>query len=216
MSNHGYYTIILKDKMAFHDLMTNIIAKNFKRMRGRYMLPVDFFIEKHNWHYGAMSEITEIKFMPDHIRIEGHFVNILTLGLYFKNKGIDFIYSFTDEYSGMGGYTNDTTGEFFKCSVNFCWNKGEDSAVEIPITATEDDIKAIITKEESKRDDVAIHIYTMEYCHDDYFELSPENRVDFEEQMAELSAYDGAYDEEVDTQETTAKEHIPCDDDLPF
>ena len=177
MSNCGSCSVIVKEKDSVGELL-EILNKNFDASSGDYFLVLEFYDEKHDWHYTAVSGV-RIENTADYMRFETEFRRFDAVCTYLKLRGIDFIYEFTDESHGMGGLTNDMTGEFFKtclCVVFDDMDDVDEVTVDIPIGADDEYIESKIKEIEKQYNKKAIHNYTIEYCPDDYFALDENNR----------------------------------------
>jgi hypothetical protein len=181
MSNCGCCSIIVKEKDAVNELL-EVLGKNFDASSGEYFLSLKFYDEKYDWHYTAFS-VVKIENRAEYIRFETEFRRFDALCTYLKFKGIDFIYEFTDERHGMGGLTNDMTGEFFKTCLCVVFDEMDDVNTDIPIGATDEYIESKIKEIEKLYNKEAIHSYTVRYCPDDYFELDENDRKSCEESI---------------------------------
>lgn len=182
MSNCGCCSVIVKEKDAVNELL-EILGKNFDASSGEYFLSLKFYDEKYDWHYTAFSAV-EIENRAEYIRFETEFRRFDALCTYLKFKGIDFIYEFTDENHGMGGLTNDMTGEFFTTCLCVVFDDMDDEVtVDIPIDATDEYIESKIKEIEKLYNKEAIHSYTVRYCPDDYFELDENDRKSCKESI---------------------------------
>lgn len=184
MSNCGSCSVIVKEKDSVGELL-EILNKNFDASSSEYFLVLEFYDEKHDWHYTAVSGV-RIENTADYIRFETEFRRFDAVCTYLKLRGIDFIYEFTDESHGMGGLTNDMTGEFFKtclCVVFDDMDDVDEVTVDIPIGATDEYIESKIKEIEKLYNKEAIHSYTVRYCPDDYFELDENDRKSCKESI---------------------------------
>ena len=182
MSNCGYCSVIVKEKDSVNELL-EILDKNFDASRGESFLALKFYDEKHDWHYTALSAV-KIENTAEYIRFETEYRRFDALCTYLKFKGVDFVYEFTDERHGMGGLTNDMTGEFFKTCLCVVFDDMDDEVtVDIPVDATDEYIESKIKEIEKLYNKEAIHSYTVRYCSDDYFELDENDRKSCEESI---------------------------------
>ena len=181
MSNCGCCSVIVKEKDAVNELL-EILDKNFDASRGESFLALKFYDEKHDWHYTALSGV-RIENTADYIRFETEFRRFDAICTYLKFKGVDFVYEFTDERHGMGGLTNDMTGEFFKTCLCVVFDDIDDVNTDIPIGATDEYIESKIKEIEKLYNKEAIHSYTVRYCPDDYFELDENDRKSCKESI---------------------------------
>ncbi len=182
MSNCGYCSVIVKEKDSVNELL-EILDKNFDASRGESFLALKFYDEKHDWHYTALSAV-KIENTVEYIRFETEYRRFDAICTYLKFKGVDFVYEFTDERHGMGGLTNDMTGEFFKTCLCVVFDDMDDEVtVDIPIDATDEYIESKIKEIEKLYNKEAIHSYTVRYCPDDYFELDENDRKSCKESI---------------------------------
>lgn len=135
----------------------------------------------------AISELIEFSYGANFILIRVRFEGFPTVCSYLRYRGVKFIYSVYGQQFGYGGYTNDTYGEFFNCNVHLDWADGDETEIEIPITATEDDINAIIAEQENNRGEKATMSYALRYRPDDFLDLNNEERLQMEQQIALLA-----------------------------
>lgn len=181
MSNCGFCSVIVKEKDSVNELL-EILDKNFDASRGESFLALKFYDEKHDWHYTAVSAV-KIENTAEYIRFATEYRRFDAVCTYLKFKGIDFIYEFTDESHGMGGLTNDMTGEFFKTCLCVVFDDIDDVNTDIPIGATDEYIESKIKEIEKLYNKEAIHSYTVRYCPDDYFELDENDRKSCKESI---------------------------------
>ena len=182
MSNCGYCSVIVKEKDSVNELL-EILDKNFDASRGESFLALKFYDEKHDWHYTALSAV-KIENTAEYIRFETEYRRFDAICTYLKFKGVDFVYEFTDERHGMGGLTNDMTGEFFTTCLCVVFDDMDDEVtVDIPIDATDEYIESKIKEIEKLYNKEAIHSYTVRYCPDDYFELDENDRKSCKESI---------------------------------
>ena len=182
MSNCGYCSVIVKEKDSVNELL-EILDKNFDASRGESFLALKFYDEKHDWHYTALSAV-KIENTAEYIRFETEYRRFDAICTYLKFKGVDFVYEFTDERHGMGGLTNDMTGEFFTTCLCVVFDDMDDEVtVDIPIDATDEYIESKIKEIEKLYNKESIHCYTVRYCPDDYFELDENDRKSCEESI---------------------------------
>ena len=181
MSNCGYCSVIVKEKDSVNELL-EILDKNFDASRGESFLALKFYDEKHDWHYTALSAV-KIENTAEYIRFETEYRRFDAICTYLKFKGVDFVYEFTDERHGMGGLTNDMTGEFFKTCLCVVFDDIDDVNTDIPIGATDEYIESKIKEIEKLYNKEAIHSYTVRYCPDDYFELDENDRKSCKESI---------------------------------
>ena len=182
MSNCGCCSVIVKEKDSVNELL-EILGKNFDASRGESFLALKFYDEKHDWHYTALSAV-KIENTAEYIRFETEYRRFDAICTYLKFKGVDFVYEFTDERHGMGGLTNDMTGEFFTTCLCVVFDDMDDEVtVDIPIDATDEYIESKIKEIEKLYNKEAIHSYTVRYCHDDYFELDENDRKSCKESI---------------------------------
>lgn len=182
MSNCGYCSVIVKEKDSVNELL-EILDKNFDASRGESFLALKFYDEKHDWHYTALSAV-KMENTAEYIRFETEYRRFDAICTYLKFKGVDFVYEFTDERHGMGGLTNDMTGEFFKTCLCVVFDDMDDEVtVDIPIDATDEYIESKIKEIEKLYNKESIHCYTVRYCPDDYFELDENDRKSCEESI---------------------------------
>ena len=135
----------------------------------------------------AISELIEFSYGANFILIRVRFEGFPTVCSYLRYRGVKFIYNIYGQQFGYGGYTNDTHGEFFNCNVHLDWADGDETEIEIPITATEDDINAIIAEQENNRGEKATMSYALRYRPDDFLDLNNEERLQMEQQIALLA-----------------------------
>lgn len=183
MANYGYCSIIVKEKDSIGELM-KILNKNYDEESGSSYL--SFLYSGKDFSCYLTSEVLKVEDTDNYIRIETHFKREDAICEYLKLKGIDFIYYFSDEYHGMGGLTNDTTGEFFKTFLCVMFDESDEVVVDIPIDATEEYIAAKVKEIETQRNMESMHWYTCEYCDDSYFSTNDANRENFEKQIKEM------------------------------
>ena len=201
MSNCGCCSIIVKEKDSVNELL-ELLGKKNDASSGEYSLVLKFYDEKYDWHYAAIS-VVKIENRAEYIRFETEFRRFDAVCTYLKYKGIDFIYEFTDENHGMGGLTNDMTGEYFKtCLCVVFDDMDEEVTVDISIDATDEYIDSRINEIETQYNKKAIHSYTVRYCPDDYFQLDENNRKSCEESIAAI--LNG------EVKEKTEKEYLFC------
>lgn len=181
MSNCGSCSVIVKEKDSVGELL-EILDKNFDASSGEYFLVLEFYDEKHDWHYTAVSAV-KIENTAEYIRFETEYRRFDAICTYLKFKGVDFVYEFTDERHGMGGLTNDMTGEFFKTCLCVVFDDIDDVNTDIPIGATDEYIESKIKEIEKLYNKEAIHSYTVRYCPDDYFELDENDRKSCKESI---------------------------------
>lgn len=182
MSNCGYCSVIVKEKDSVNELL-EILDKNFDASRGESFLALKFYDEKHDWHYTALSAV-KMENTAEYIRFETEYRRFDAICTYLKFKGVDFVYEFTDERHGMGGLTNDMTGEFFKTCLCVVFDDMDDEVtVDIPVDATDEYIESKIKEIEKLYNKESIHCYTVRYCPDDYFELDENDRKSCEESI---------------------------------
>ena len=206
MSNCGCCSVIVKEKDSVGELL-EILDKKFDASSGESFLAFEFYDEKHDWPYTAVSAV-KIENTAEYIRFETEYRRFDTVCTYLKLRCIDFIYEFTDESHGMGGLTNDMTGEFFKtwlCVVFDDMDDVDEVTVDIPIDATDEYIESKIKEIEEQYNKKAFHSYAIEYCSDDYFELDENNRMSCEESIqAILNGKVGKVEEKTEIVEDNA------------
>ena len=216
MSNCGYCSVIVKEKDSVNELL-EILDKNFDASRGESFLALKFYDEKHDWHYTALSAV-KIENTAEYIRFETEYRRFDAICTYLKFKGVDFVYEFTDERHGMGGLTNDMTGEFFKTCLCVVFDDMDDEVtVDIPIDATDEYIESKIKEIEKLYNKESIHCYTVRYCPDDYFELDENDRKSCEESIeAILSGKVEKAVENVGAVKEEAEDGVAVIDEPPF
>lgn len=183
MSNFGYCSIIVKEKDSINELI-EILNKNYKEERGCSYLSFLYSVKDFSCY--LTSEILKVEDNDNYIRIETHFKREDAVCTYLNLKGIDFIYSLSDELHGMGGYTNDATGEFFKTFLCVMFDEVDEVVVDIPIDATKEYIDAKVKEIENQRNMESMHWYTCEYHDDSYFDTDDTNCENFEKQLEEM------------------------------
>lgn len=189
MSNFGYCSIIVKKKDSINELvkildLMKILKKNYDAEKGCSYL--HFLYSNNDLTWCLASDVIDVKDNDNYIRIETHFNREDAVCHYLKLKGIDFIYNFSDELHGMGGYTNDTTGEFFKPFICVMFEEGDEVAVDIPIDATKEYIDAKINEIETQHNRGIMHCYICKYHDVSYFDIDDTNRENFEKQIEEM------------------------------
>ena len=216
MSNCGCCSVIVKEKDSVNELL-EILDKNFDASRGESFLALKFYDEKHDWHYTALSAV-KIENTAEYIRFETEYRRFDAICTYLKFKGVDFVYEFTDERHGMGGLTNDMTGEFFKTCLCVVFDDMDDEVtVDIPIDATDEYIESKIKEIEKLYNKEAIHSYTVRYCPDDYFELDENDRKSCEKSIeAILSGKVEKAVENVGAVKEEAEDGVTVIDEPPF
>ena len=216
MSNCGYCSVIVKEKDSVNELL-EILDKNFDASRGESFLALKFYDEKHDWHYTALSAV-KIENTAEYIRFETEYRRFDAICTYLKFKGVDFVYEFTDERHGMGGLTNDMTGEFFTTCLCVVFDDMDDEVtVDIPIDATDEYIESKIKEIEKLYNKEAFHCYTVRYCPDDYFELDENDRKSCEESIeAILSGKVEKAVENVGAVKEEAEDGVAVIDEPPF
>lgn len=189
MSNFGYCSIIVKKKDSVNELVK--ILDLFKILKKNYDAEIgcsyfSFLYSYNDFICCLTSEVVQVEDADNYIRIETHFKREDAVCNYLKLKGIDFIYKFSDEYYGMGGYTNDATGEFFKPFLCVMFDEVDEVVVDIPIDATKEYIDAKVKEIETQRNKESMHWYKCEYRDDSYFDKDDTNRENFEKQIEEM------------------------------
>lgn len=183
MANCGYCSIIVKQKDSINQLL-EILGKNYDEERDSNYF--SFLYSGKDFNCYLTSEVVKVEDTDNYIQINTHFRRSDAVCIYLKLKGIDFIYRFSDEQHGMGGLTNDATGEFFKTRLYVMFDELDEVVVDIPIDATQEYIDAKIKEIETERNMESIHWYTYEYCDDSYFDVNDTNRESFEKQIKEM------------------------------
>lgn len=182
MANCGYCSIIVKQKDSINELL-EILDKNYDEERDSNYF--SFLYSGKDFNCYLISEVVKVEDTDNYIQLNTHFRRSDAVCHYLKLKDIDFIYRFSDEQHGMGGLTNDATGEFFKTRLYVMFDELDEVVVDIPIDATQEHIDAKIKEIETERDMESIHWYTYEYCDDTYFDVNDTNRESFEKQIKE-------------------------------
>lgn len=185
MSNCGYCSIIVKERDSINELM-EILNKNYDEERDSYFLGFSLYSKKYDSNYYVGSEVVKIENADNYIQLHTHFKRDDAVCIYLKFKGIDFIYRFSDELHGMGGLTNDTTGEFFGTHLSVMFDELDEVVVDIPIDATQEYIDAKVKEIETQLNMEAMHWYAIEYCDDGYFKIDNFDRDDLEKQIDKL------------------------------
>lgn len=184
MSNCGSCSIIVKEKDSVKELI-DILNKNYDEESGRNFLTFTFNLEGHDWKYHVTSAVT-IENTDNYVRFETEYRHFDAVCTYLKLKGIDFIFLFDDEEHGMGGLTNDTTGEFFKPCLYVLLGNDDTIEVDLPFDANADYINEKVKEIEKQYNEEAMHWYAFEYCPDSYFELQEYTRIQCEKQIEEM------------------------------
>lgn len=183
MANCGYCSIIVKEKDSINELM-KILNKNYDEESGNYLF--SFRYSGKDFSCYLISEVVKVEETDNYMQINTHFKRSDAVCHYLKLKGIDFIYGFSDEQYGMGGLTNDATGEYFKTFLCVMFDELDEVVVDIPIDATKEYIDAKVKEIENQRNMESMHWYTCEYCDDSYFDVNDTNRENFEKQIEEM------------------------------
>ena len=218
MSNCGSCSVIVKEKDAVGELL-ELLDKNFDASSGESFLALEFYDKKYDWHYTAVSAV-KIENTAEYIRFETEYRRFDAVCTYLKLKGIGFIYEFTDEGYGMGGLTNDMTGEFFKtwlCVVFDDIDDVDEVTVDIPIGATDEYIESKIKEIEEQYNKKAFHNYAVKYCTDDYFALDEDNRKSCERCVeAILNGEAKKAREKADVVKENVEDNVTYIDEPPF
>ena len=183
MSNCGHCSIIVKEKDSVNELI-KILNNNYCEERKCSFLSFKFYLEEYNCDYYVHSTV-QIENIDNYVRFTTDFIRADALCIYLTFRNIDFIYEITDEANGMGGYTNDTTNEFFKPYLCVMFDEIDDVVVDIPIDANDEYINAKIKEIETQYNQDSIHYYTIEYCPHCYY-IDDADRESLEKQIEKL------------------------------